>query len=1354
MAAPVIHISSDSSEESVGSHFPRVILFGAIPAIIHVIPVVPAEVLIVHVDPLVVQERQTISQSLLSRDPRGMSLFPFMMLWFQGGGTWSHLCHPHHQDHHHITHFYHHLSFLLLLLLPYLGFFDGQRFLSDSVRRVSHHSSNRHSSPDFTSDSSSSGSSSNSSSDISLGSPLYSLSDTSSVHSSGYDASGQTHSVQSTRVASSRFIFTSAGPSRKRCRFLATSVSSSTPVSISIALTLADLLPPRKRFRDSYLSKYSIEEHMEIGIANADLGIGDGVGVNTKDGIGIGVEIDANNIREDKEEFVAETSAGGTMDIDVGPLVTSGISESTRGDAPDLEGTLYDTVHYMSDVPLGRITEFETARRQLEAGQLMASGERDGLTDKIRMMSFVRFVGIVMMLGGDLGDWSHLLRGVWDFTLSLDMTITRFRMNPEAIEELIAQQVAEALANYEATHAANALEAESQSQNGNNGENGNGRNGNGNHGDGGKKRNGKPNKNGRGAMLVACVCTYQDFMKCQPLNFKGTETKWFEKMETVFHISNCLEVYQVKYDTYTLLDSALTWWNSHKRTVGVDAAFAMTWGDLMKLMTEVMVPEEEDRIKRYVRCLPDNIQRNVMSAEPTRLQDEIRDCKLAVPAVVNQRVSMANQRIVTCFECGRQRHFKKDCPKLKNQNHGSKPVIPEARRKAYTWWRRCKPRIQHCHGMDWLANNHAVIVCDGKIVRILFGDEILIIQGDKSDKGKKLMLSIISCMVTQKYMEKEVFPEDLPGLPPARQVEFQIDLAPGIAPVAKFFTMGSSGLVCQKKDGSFWMCVDYHKLNKLTVKNRYPLSRIDDLFDQLQGSSVYSKIDLRSGYHQLRVRDKDIPKTAILHDMVITSSKNKVEHEGHFKQILELLNKEELYAKFSKCDFWLSKVQFLGHMIDKEGIHMDPAKIESIMNWASPKTPTKIHQFLGLAGYYRRFIEGFSKIAKPMTKLTRKSVNFNWGEKEEAAFQILKQKLCDASILALPEGSENFMVYCDASHKGLDAMLMQKERVIAYASRKANVMADALIQKERIKPLRVRALVMTISLNLPVQIPNAQIKVRKEANYETKDLCGMIKKLESRADGTLCLNGRSWIADLGNLRGVIMHESHKSKYSIHPGSVKMYQDLKKLYWCPNMKAEIATNVSKCLTCAKVNAEYQKPSGLLVQPVIPVWKWENITMDFVTKFPKMSTGQDTLWVIVDRLTKSAHFLPMKENDSMEKLMRQYLKEVVSKHGVPVLIISDRDDKFTSQFWQSLNKALDQLSRVHSTFHVSNLKKRYADEQLSISLDEIQIDDKLNFIEEPVEIMDREVKQLKQSCIPIVKVRWNSRRGPEFTWERED
>ncbi|GJR02398.1 putative reverse transcriptase domain-containing protein [Tanacetum coccineum] len=488
--------------------------------------------------------------------------------------------------------------------------------------------------------------------------------------------------------------------------------------------------------------------------------------------------------------------------------------------------------------------------------------------------------------------------------------------------------------------------------------------------------------------------------------------------------------------------------------------------------------------------------------------------------------------------------------------------------------------------------------------------------------------------------------------------------------------------------------------------------------------------------------------------------------------------KVELYAKFPNVNFGFLKYSSLGHVdpivvIDSEGIHVDPAKIEAIKDWTSPKSPTEIRQFLGLAGYYRRFIEGFSKIAKPMTKLTQKKVKFEWGDKQEAAFQLLKQKLCSAPILALPEGSEDFIAYCDASKKGLGAVLMQREKVISYASRqleiheknytthdlelgavvfalkiwrhylygtkctvftdhkslqhildqkelnmrqrrwlellsdydcdiryhpgKANVVADALSRKEREPPLRVRALVMTISLDLPKQILNAQTEARKPENIKSEDVGGMLienakfpeaireQKLEPRADGTLCLNGRSWLPCYGDLRTVIMHESHKSKYSIHPGSDKMYQDMKKLYWWPNMKADIATYVSKCLTCAKVKAEHQRPSGLLVQPKIPEWKWDNITMDFVTKLPKTSQGYDTIWVIVDRLTKSAIFTPMRETDPLDKLARMYLKEVVTRHGIPVSIICDRDPRFASNFWRSLQNALGTNLDMSTAYH---------------------------------------------------------------------
>ncbi|GJW21779.1 putative reverse transcriptase domain-containing protein [Tanacetum coccineum] len=865
------------------------------------------------------------------------------------------------------------------------------------------------------------------------------------------------------------------------------------------------------------------------------------------------------------------------------------------------------------------------------------------------------------------------------------MTITRSCMTPKAIEELVNRRVEEALAAYEVTRAANALEAENQSQNGSDSDNGNGGNGNGENGNGG---NGNPNENGRGDRPVARERTYQDFMKCQPLNFKGTKgvvglIRWFKKMETVFHISNCLEKYQVKYATCTLLNNALTWWNSHKRTIRAETAFAMSWRELMKLMIE-MVPEEEDQVEKFIGGLPDNIQGNVITAEPTRLQDAVRiannlmdqklkgyvvknaenkrrlevnqrdnrgqqppfkrpnvrgqnvarayttsnnekkpyngslplcnkcklhhegsctvrygkcnkvghltrDCKVINSTTSTQRGQVVNQRVLTCFKCGRQGHFRSDCPTLKDQNRGNKAGnkngVGEARGRAYVLGgREANPDSNVVKGTFLLNNHYASLIFDSRADQSFVStpfSTLLDITLDTLDVSYAIELAdgrisktntiLRGSQVTKKEIKNEpeekrledvptvrdfpeVFPEDLPGLPPSRQVEFQIDLVPGAAPMArapyrlapselqelstqlqelsdKGFIRPSSSpwgapvLFFKKKDGSFWMCIDYCELNKLSVKNQYSLPRIDDLFDH-------------------------------------------------------------------------------------EGIHVDPTKIESIKDWASLKTPTEIRQFLDLGGYYRRFIEGFLKIAKPMTKLTQKNVKFDWSEKAEAAFQLLKQKLCSAPILALPEGSENFVVYCDASRKGLGAVLMQREKVIAYASRqlkiheknytthdlelgavvfalkmwrhylygtkcvvftdhkslqhildqkelnmrqrrwlellsdydceiryhpgKANVVADALSRKERNKPLRVRALVLTIGLNLPVQILEAQVEARKEENYGTEDLCGMIKKLEQRADGTLCLNGRSWIPCFGDLRELIMNESHKSKYSVHP----------------------------------------------------------------------------------------------------------------------------------------------------------------------------------------------------------------------------
>ncbi|GJV43525.1 reverse transcriptase domain-containing protein [Tanacetum coccineum] len=642
--------------------------------------------------------------------------------------------------------------------------------------------------------------------------------------------------------------------------------------------------------------------------------------------------------------------------------------------------------------------------------------------------------------------------------------------------------------------------------------------------------------------------------------------------------------------------------------------------------------------------------------------------------------------------------------------------------------------------------------------------------------------------------------------------------------------------------------------------------------------------------------------------------------------------------------------QFLGHVINGNGIHVDPSKIETVKNWKAPRTPTEVRSFLGLVGYYRRFIENFSKIAKSLTILIQKS---------------------------LPDRPEDIVVYCDASRIGLGCVLMQRGKVIAYPSRqlkiheenyttydlelgtvvfalkiwrdylyrtksielfsdydceiryhpgKANMVADALSRKEIVKPKRVRAMNMILRSSIKDRI----LATQKEAVDEFVALQkGLDEMIEQRSDGTLYYLDRIWVPLKGEVRTLIMDEAHKSKYFVHPGADKMYYDLRDRYWWPRMKKDIAEYVSKCLTCLKVKAEHQRPSCFLQKPKIPVWKWEGITMDFVTKLPRTSSGHDTIWVIVDRLTKSAYFLPMREDYKMERLARLFLNEIVARHGVPILIISDRNSRFTSRFWQSMKEALgtrldmsttyhpqtdgqsertiqtleymlrayvlefggswdihlplaefsynnsyhasvrcapfealygrkcrspimwaevgegqligpdlvqettekitqikdrlkvardcqksyadkrrnplefsvgdyvlikvspwkgmvrfgkkgnltprfvgpfeiikkvglvayrldlpEELNGVHDTFYVSNLKKCLADPTLKVPSDEIRVDAMLNFVEEPVEILEREFKNLKRSRIAIVQVRWNWKRGPEFTWERED
>nr|GEV76112.1 hypothetical protein [Tanacetum cinerariifolium] len=517
----------------------------------------------------------------------------------------------------------------------------------------------------------------------------------------------------------------------------------------------------------------------------------------------------------------------------------------------------------------------------------------------------------------------------------------------------------------------------------------------------------------------------------------------------------------------------------------------------------------------------------------------------------------------------------------------------------------------------------------------------------------------------------EVFPEDFPGLPPTRQVEFQIDLVPGAAPVARTsYRLAPS----EQQELST-------QLQELS----------DNGFIRLR-SSVYSKIDFRSSYHQLRVRDEDIPKTVfrsryghyefqimpfgltnapavfvdlinrvcnpyldkfmiIFIDDILIYSKSKEEHAEYLKAILELLKKEELYAKFSKSSVY-SKIDFrssyhqlrvrdedipktvfrsrYGHyefQIMPFGLTNAPAVfvdlinrvcnpyldkfmiifIDDILIYSKSKEEHAEHlkailELLKKEELYAKFSKCFLKIAKPMTKLTQNNVKYDWSEKIEAAFQLLKQELYSASILALPEDQKELNM---RQHRWLE-LLSDYDCEIRYHPGKANV-------------------------------------------------------LEQRIDETLCLNGRCWIPCRGNLRELVMHESHKSKYSIHPRSDKRYQDLKKLYWWPNMKSEIATYVSKCLTYAKVKAECQKLSGLLVQPVIPVWKWENITMDFFTKLPKMLPGQDTIWslskALGTQLDLSTTYHPQTDGQSERTI--QTLKDMLRACVIDFRKVCDRN-----------------------------------------------------------------------------------------------
>ncbi|WVZ80247.1 LOW QUALITY PROTEIN: hypothetical protein U9M48_027739 [Paspalum notatum var. saurae] len=670
----------------------------------------------------------------------------------------------------------------------------------------------------------------------------------------------------------------------------------------------------------------------------------------------------------------------------------------------------------------------------------------------------------------------------------------------------------------------------------------------------------------------------------------------------------------------------------------------------------------------------------------------------------------------------------------------------------------------------------------------------------------------------------DVFPEELPWLPPDRNVEFAIELVPGTAPVSKrpyrmapdelkelktklqerldkgFIRPSSSPWGCpalfvEKKDqGGKRLCVDYRPLNAVTCQ------------EQVR-------------YHQIKVREEDIPKTAfstryglyeylimsfgltnapaffmylmnsvfmneldkfvvVFIDDILVYSKNKKEHEEHLRIVLSRLKEHKLYAKFSKCAFWLKEVAFLGHIFEGSGRRSRQggrcAELEAATN------VTEIRSFLGLAGYYRRFIKDFSKIAKPMTALTQKNAKFAWSPKCEEAFGTLKKLLTSTPVLAQSDITKPFDVYCDASDSGLGCVLMQEGRVIAYAScqlrkhevnypthdlellavvyalkkwrhyllgntchiytdhkslkyiftqpelnmrqrrwlelikdydlevhyhpGKANVVADALSRKAHCNFIEARPTVRVLCCEIgDIEMPTAleaelynlvlEPTIKDQiiaAQKQDKGMAHIRDEIDDKKkacfkldeEGVLWFKNRLVLPKDMELRKKILDEAHTSMFTLHPGSNKMYQDLKQKFWWTRMKREIAKYVSECDVCQRVKADHLKPAGMLQPLAVPAWKWEDIHMDFIVGLPRTQKGYDSIWVIIDRFTKSAHFIPVKTTYRAKQYAELYISRIVSLHGVPLTITSDRGSLFLSRFWEQLQTALG-TNLIHSS-----------------------------------------------------------------------
>ena len=673
---------------------------------------------------------------------------------------------------------------------------------------------------------------------------------------------------------------------------------------------------------------------------------------------------------------------------------------------------------------------------------------------------------------------------------------------------------------------------------------------------------------------------------------------------------------------------------------------------------------------------------------------------------------------------------------------------------------------------------------------------------------------------------KDVFPSDLPpGVPPSRGLEHEIELESGAKPpvkqayrmsdheleelrkqLAELLESGrirpsqspyaSPVLFVRKKEGTLRMCVDYRALNSVTVKNRYPLPRIDEMFDQLRSARYFTKLDLRSGYWQIRVAERDVPKTAfrtryghfeftvmpfgltnapatfqalmnrvlrpylddfacVYLDDILVYSADLDQHVAHLRQVLDALRQNQLYAKLSKCEFARAEVEYLGHIVGGGRLRMDPKKIEAVRDWPTPKTVRDVQSFLGFANYYRRFILNYAKLVAPLNRLLRKDYDWRWTNEEEAALVAVKSAMTTSPVLQLADPSRPYTMATDASDKTVGAILMQDfgrgNQPVAYTSRqlRAAELNYPIHDKEMLAVVYAfqqwrcylegkSTTVLTDHCALKYFRSQPMLSRRQSRwmefleghfNYKIEyrpgrtnpadglsrlaELTGvtilegspLIRRLFNHGYAqddtwrvsakTHVWDGNYWrkesesgpiiVPDYAPLRGILLEEAHDSAYSGHFGADKTRKNLARRYWWPTIQSDVDSYCRSCDTCQRQKSRRQKPSGLLQPLPVPEVPWQDVTMDFIFGLPRTANGNDGILVVVDRLSKMAHFIAVNEKIGAEETARTFVRHVVSRYGLPRSIVSDRDTRFVSKFWRELFRKLGTRIQPSTSYH---------------------------------------------------------------------